>query len=821
MGKKRLVMIGNGMAGMKAIEEICNIAPEMFDITIFGAERHPNYNRILLSKVLSGEMPVEDIILHDEKWYQERGITLHLGRKITEIKRGRRSVTADDRAEAQYDVLIMATGANPVMIPIPGVDKEGVVTFRSIDDCQRMLETSKRFKRSAVIGGGLLGLEAARGLLDLGMDVTVVHNQDTLMNLQLDGTAGDMLRQRLEGQGMKFRLSSLTTEVLGNGRVTGVRFADGGDLNCDLLVMATGIRPNKELAEASRLYCNRGIVVNDYMQTITDPSIYAVGECVEHRGNTYGLVAPLYEQAKVLAHQITGNGFRAYRGSVVSTRLKVAGVNVFSAGELSGGPSSDVIEYRDIKGGFYKKLVLRDNRIVGAVMFGDTADGPRFFNMMQDKTDVTGLRGTLLFGDPMMGDAGHSGIKAVSMMSPDTVVCGCAGVTKKTIVDAVTKYGLTSRQEVIRHTKASGSCGGCAPLVEQILSSIIGNAVTPGTAPMCGCTEFTHEEVKDVIRKRHLTSVMEVITALEANGEGCQICRPAINYYIQAVWPAEAVDDRQSRIANERLHANIQKDGTFSVVPRIYGGLTTPDELVRIGNTARKYNVPAVKLTGGQRIALLGVRKEELIDVWKELGATSGYAYGKALRTVKTCVGSEWCRFGTQDSMSLGIRLENMLERIWTPAKVKIAVSGCPRNCAEASIKDLGIVGIQGSWEIYCGGNGGVKVKAADLLCNIKEVDEVAEIVKAYLQFYREDARYNERTSVWIERIGLKRVKDTVVADRNSRAALAQRLDIHLETLKVDPWNERIVAKETGMAGVAGDYLPINIEAEEVSHEVV
>ena len=817
MGKKRLVMIGNGMAGMKAIEDICNIAPEMFDITIFGAERHPNYNRILLSKVLSGEMQVEDIILHDEKWYQERGITLHLGRKVTEIRRGRRSVIADDGTEAEYDALIMATGANPVMIPIPGVDKEGVVTFRSIDDCQRMMERSKTFKRAAVIGGGLLGLEAARGLIDLGMEVTVIHNQDTLMNLQLDSIAGDMLRQRLEGQGMKFRLSSLTTEVLGNGRVTGVRFADGGELNCDVLVMATGIRPNKELAEAAHLYCNRGIVVNDYMQTITDPSVYAVGECVEHRGNTYGLVAPLYEQAKILAHQITGNGFRAYRGSVVSTRLKVAGVNVFSAGELSGGSSSDVIEYRDIKGGFYKKLVLRDNRIVGAVMFGDTADGPRFFNMMHDKTDVSGLRGTLLFGDPMMGDAGHSGIKAVSMMSPDTVVCGCAGVSKKAIVDAVTKYGLTSRQEVIKYTKASGSCGGCAPLVEQILSTIIGNAVTPGTAPMCECTEFTHEEVKDVIRKRHLTSVMQVITALEANGEGCQICRPAINYYIQAAWPAEAEDDRQSRIANERLHANIQKDGTFSVVPRIYGGLTTPDELIRIGNTARKFNVPAVKLTGGQRIALLGIRKEELIDVWKDLGTPSGYAYGKALRTVKTCVGSEWCRFGTQDSMSLGIRLENMLERIWTPAKVKIAVSGCPRNCAEASIKDLGIVGIQGSWEIYCGGNGGVKVKAADLLCNVKEVDEVAEIVKAYLQFYREDARYNERTSVWIDRIGLKRVKDAVVVDRNSRAALAKRLDIHLDTLKVDPWNERIVAKETGMAGVAGDYLPINLNSA-ISH---
>lgn len=819
--KKRLVMIGNGMAGMKAIEEICNTEPDMFDITIFGAEKYPNYNRILLSKVLSGESSIEDITLHDEKWYQDRGITLHLGRKVTEIRRGYRRVSADDGSETDYDRLIIATGSNPVVIPIPGADREGVVVFRSIDDCRRMIETSKQYKRAAVIGGGLLGLEAARGLLDLGMEVTVVHNTDTLMNLQLDGIAGKMLQKRLEDQGMKFRLSAVTAEITGNERVTGLRFSEGGELDCDMVVMAAGIRPNKELAEQAHIYCNRGIVVNDYMQTITDPSIYAVGECVEHRSKTYGLVAPLFEQAKVLAQQITGNGFRSYRGSVISTRLKVAGVDVFSAGEFSGDKFADVIEYRDINGGIYKKLILKDSKINGAVMFGDTADGPRFFSMMQDGSDVSSLRGSLLLGNPMMGNTGHSGMNAVSMMSPDAVVCGCAGVTKKTIVDAVTKYGLTSRQEVIKHTKASGSCGGCAPLVEQILASLIGNSVTPGTAPMCGCTEFTHEEVKDVIRKRHLTSVMDVIAALGTKGEGCQICRPAINYYVQVIWPAEAKDDRHSRIANERLHANIQKDGTFSVVPRIYGGLTTPDELIRIGNTARKYNIPAVKLTGGQRIALLGIRKEQLIDVWKDLGTPSGYAYAKALRTVKTCVGSEWCRFGTQDSMSLGIRLENMLERIWTPAKVKIAVSGCPRNCAEASIKDLGIVGIHGSWEIYCGGNGGVKVKAAELLCNVKEEEEVTEIVKAYIQFYREDARYGERTAVWIERIGLDRARDLIIGDKDSRTALAGRLDTCLEASEVDPWNERIAAKEFGMTGPTVDYMSVHLEAAEASHEMV
>lgn len=811
MNKKKLVMIGNGMAGMKAVEEIVNLAPGMFDITIFGAERYPNYNRILLSKVLAGEMPVSDIILHDEEWYKERGITLYSGKRVTEIRRGHKLVRAEDGTEAGYDALIIATGSSPFIIPVPGADKEGVVTFRSIDDCKTMIGAAKEFKRAAVIGGGLLGLEAARGLLNLGMETTVIHNSGTLMNLQLDRIAGDMLKKALEDQGMRFLLPAVTTEVLGNGRVTGLGFADGRKISCDLVVMAAGIRPNKGPAEASRIYCNRGIVVNDHLQTITDPSIYAVGECAEHRGRTYGLVAPLYDQAKVLAQQITGNGIRAYLGSAQATRLKVAGVDVFSAGDIFDEGSSDVIEYMDVKGGVYKKLIMKENRLAGAVMFGDTADGPRFFGMIQDGTDISGQRDHLLFGNSMLGDTGHSGISAAAAMSPETVVCGCNGVTKKTIVDAIVKHGLTTRQEVVRHTKASGSCGGCAPLVDQILASVIGNSVSPGGAPMCGCTGFTHEEVKELIRSRNLTSVMDVIRMLDAKDEGCHVCRPAINYYIQAIWPAEASEHGRSRIANERMHANIQKDGTYSVVPRMYGGLTMPDELIRIAETAKRYNIPTVKLTGGQRIALLGVKKEDLIDVWKEVGTPSGFAYGKALRTVKTCVGSTWCRFGTQDSMALGARLEKMLERMWTPAKFKMAVSGCPRNCAEASIKDLGIVGIQGGWEIYCGGNGGVKVRAADLLCTAKDEAELVDIVKAYVQFYREDARHNERTAAWIERTGLDRVKKMVVEDMESRKALVRRLDFYLETLKNDPWHERIEARDAGRMELAGDYMPINI----------
>lgn len=804
--KKKLVMIGNGMAGMKAIEEILNCDPDLFDITIFGKEKYPNYNRVLLSTVLAGKMSIDDITLNDKDWYKERNITLHLGKKVTDIHRGWRKVVAEDGTEAEYDSLIIATGSTPFIIPIPGADKEGVITFRSIDDCNRMIDASKDYKKAAVIGGGLLGLEAAKGLMNLGMDVTVVHDQSTLMNMQLDETAGAMLKENLEGQGMNFRLKTLTREIVGDDRVTGLLLDDGSTIECDLVVMAVGIRPNKSLAERSRLYCNRGIVVNDYMQTLTDPAVFAVGECIEHRKKTYGLIPPLFEQARILAYHITGQGFRSYPGSVVSTRLKVSGVDVFSAGDFLGDESSEVIEYIDRSGGSYKKLLLKDNRIIGTVLFGDTTDCPRFFQMMQDEVDISSQRSTLLLGSTI--------INSVSEMTSDTIVCGCNGVTKGHIVDAITKHGLTTPKEVAAHTKASASCGGCASLVQQILSSLIGSTFTTATAlqPICSCTDYTHEEIKDTIVKNHLTDVHEAMRFMEFGGEGCHVCRPAINYYIQTFWPEEGRDDRFSRVVNERMHANIQKDGTFSVVPRVYGGLSNAEDLMRIAEVAKKYDVPAVKVTGGQRIGLFGVKKEDLVSVWKDLDMDSGYAYGKALRTVKTCVGSTWCRFGTGDSMALGVRLEKTFERMWTPAKFKMAVSGCPRNCAEATIKDLGVVIIEGAWKIYCGGNGGVKVRAADLLATVKTEGELLEIVKAFVQYYRGNAKFGERTATWIERVGLDKVTDIVINDLQERSKLAAQYDNYIKTLRDDPWKVRIdAAEKQDDKELLSDYIPIGV----------
>jgi len=816
--KKKLVMIGNGMAGMRAIEEILDANPDMFDITIFGAEKYPNYNRIMLSPVLAGDTTIEDIILNDEQWYADNGITLHLGTRINEIQRGYNKIIAEDGTETTYDNLIIATGSNPFIIPIPGHDKEGVLTFRDIDDCDAMVEAAKTYKTAAVIGGGLLGLEAAKGLLHLGMDVTVIHDQATLMNMQLDSVAGEMLRTDLEEQGMKFKVSTLTTEIIGEERVTGMKFKDGSSLACDLLIMAVGIRPNKQLAEASGLFCNRGIVVNDYMQSVTDPSVYSVGECAEHRGIAYGLVAPLFEQAKTLGQMITGQGLKAYQGSVVSTKLKISGVDVFSAGDFMGGPGADVVELMDRVGGVYKKLVLEDDRIKGVVMFGDTADGPIFFQWMQDRKDVAEQRSTLLFSASGLGDSGHSGINQVSAMSDDTIVCGCNGITRKEIVDVIITEGLTSRKEITRCTKAAGSCGGCSGLVDQLLAATLGTAFVESThEPVCGCTDMDHEQLKVQIKNKHLTHVPEVMNVLDWKGEGCHICRPAINYYIGMYWPTEAEDDRYSRVINEKMHANIQKDGTYSVIPRIMGGDANADDLIRLGEVAKKYNIQTIKVTGAQRIGLYGVKKEHLLAVWRDLDMPSGFAYGKALRTVKTCVGSEWCRFGTQNSTALGIRLEKIFDRSWYPAKTKLAVSGCPRNCAEATIKDLGVVGVEGGWELYVGGNGGVKVRAGDLLCMVQMDDEVVGITKAYLQHYRETGKHNERTAPWLERIGLEKVKAVVVNDLKQRKALIERMDLYLSTLTTDPWLDRLADEQQhGDSTQFNEYMPIDIPVEVV-----
>ena len=795
MQKMKLVVIGNGMAGMRTVEELLKIAPDVYDITVFGDEPYPNYNRIMLSPVLANEQTIDDIILNTLEWYAENNIALYTSARINKIDRKNRIVYTEDGTSAEFDRLLIATGSKPFMPPISGIELDGVLGYRDIKDTNDMIAASKKYKKAVVIGGGLLGLEAANGLKIQGMDVTVVHKNDWLLERQLDKTAGQMLQKNLEAKGLKFLLKKNTEQVIGNelGRVKAVRFIDGQEVEADLLVVSIGIRPNFSLAESAGIYCNKGIVVNDTMQTY-DPRIYAVGECVAHRGITYGLVAPLFEMAKVCANHLANYGIGQYKGSVTSTKLKVTGIDLFSAGDFSGGDDTEEIVLHDAVGGVYKKLVIKNDKIIGSVLFGDTADGAWYFQMLRDGKAIHEIRDHLMFGQDSLGNTGHAGNDKAAAMTNEMEVCGCNGVCKGTIVKAIQDQGLFTIDDVKKQTKAGSSCGSCVGLVEQILASTLGGAYAPPSTSkaVCGCTDKNHEEVREEIRsKKYLTIPEAMIGMAWRTPNGCATCRPALNYYLLSTWPHEAKDDPQSRFINERVHANIQKDGTYSVIPRMYGGVTTSTQLRKIADVADKYAVPMVKVTGGQRIDLLGVKKEDLVDMWADLDMPSGYAYGKSIRTVKTCVGSEFCRFGTQNSTQMGIDIEKAFDHMWAPHKVKFAVSGCPRNCAESGIKDVGIIGVDSGWEIYVGGNGGIKTEAAQFLCKVKTSDEVMEYSGAFIQIYREEARYLDRTVHWIARVGLEYVKQRVVEDLEGRKAAYERLLYALQGAS-DPWAERV-----------------------------
>ncbi|CAM4102370.1 nitrite reductase large subunit NirB [Paracidovorax anthurii] len=798
MKKSRLVMVGNGMAGVRTLEELLKIAPDRYEITVFGAEPHPNYNRILLSPVLAGEQTLEEIVLNDWSWYEEHGITLHAGCTVREVDRTRRIVRGTDAqgrtVEAPYDRLILATGSNPFILPIPGKELQGVLAYRDIADTQAMIDAAATYRDAVVIGGGLLGLEAANGLMKRGMRVTVVHASEWLMERQLDDVAGRMLQKSLVERGMGFLMQAQTQELVGDGagRVAAVRFKDGTEVPAQLVVMAVGIRPSTQLAESMRLHVNRGIVVSDTLQTVTDARIYAVGECAAHRGIAYGLVAPLFEQGKVLANHLAEYGIGRYQGSLTSTKLKVTGIDLFSAGNFQGGEGTEEIVMSDPFGGVYKKLVIQDDKLVGACLYGDTVDGSWYFKLLREGRAIGDIRDKLMFGESNIGDTGHQGQNKAAALQDSDEVCGCNGVTKGAICKAIKDKGLFTLEDVRKHTKASASCGSCTGLVEQIIMFTAGGdySATPRTKAVCGCTDHGHQAVRDAIRTHRLLTIQDTFRFLEwKTPNGCPTCRPAVNYYLISTWPKEAKDDPQSRAINERSHANIQKDGTYSVIPRMWGGETTAAELRRIADAVDKYQIPTVKVTGGQRIDLLGVKKEDLVNVWKDIGMPSGHAYAKALRTVKTCVGSEWCRMGTQDSTQMGKDLERAMWRMYAPHKVKFAVSGCPRNCAEAGIKDVGIIGVDSGWEMYVAGNGGIKTEVAHFFAKLKTAEEVLEYTGAFCELYRQEGWYLERTVHYVNRVGLDYVKKRILEDHEGRKALWEQLQFALDG-EPDPWFE-------------------------------
>ncbi len=812
---KKLIVIGAGMASGRALEHLFEADPEAYAVTLFNAEPRGNYNRIMLSPVLSGEKGFAEIVTHDDAWYAENRVTTRFGERIAGIDRDRKVVVSETGEELAYDKLLIATGSSPFIIPLPGHDLEGVVAYRDLEDTDRMIAAAGTpGARAVVIGGGLLGLEAAAGLRLRGMDVTVIHLMGHLMERQLDEAAGYLLRKALVDRGIKVMCSTNSKEILGEaGKVRALKLEDGTELPCDLLVMAVGIRPNAGLGKAAGLAVGKAIHVDDRMVT-SDPDILAVGECVEHRGAIFGLVAPLYDQAKVVAATLLG-GEGEFVQKQVSTKLKVTGCDLFSAGDFAAGEGREDIVFRDPGRGVYKRLVIEKDRLVGAVMYGDTADGNWFFGLIKDATDISAMRDTLIFGPAFQGGVSADPMAAVAALPPEAEICGCNGVCKGRIVEAIAA-GATDLGAVKAVTKASASCGSCTGLVEQVLAVTLGDAFKMPTArPICGCTDLTHEDVRLLIKSKELKSMPAVWQDLGwKTKDGCPTCRPALNFYLLADWPLEYRDDPQSRFINERKHANIQKDGTFSVVPRMWGGVTTPSELRAIADAAEKYKVPTVKVTGGQRIDLLGVKSEDLPLIWADLnaaGLVSGHAYSKGLRTVKTCVGTDHCRFGTQDSTGLGIKLEKALWGSWTPHKVKLAVSGCPRNCAEATCKDVGIVCVDSGYQIGVGGAAGMDLKATEPLAQVASEQEAIDLTISFVQLYREHAKYLDRPYRWIEKVGLDWVRARVVDDPEERARLIERFWISQSVYQKDPWAEHVAEQ-------AEAYLPIaqpNLEAAE------
>jgi nitrite reductase (NADH) large subunit len=809
--KEKLIVIGNGMSGLRTIEDLLELEKDKYSITVYGEEPYVNYNRIMLSYLLSGEKNFEDTIINHQTWYDENNITLNKGDKVVAIDKEAKTITSQNGKIESYDKLLIATGSKAFIPNTFGSNLENVIAFRTKQDSDMILKLIDKEKTAVVVGGGLLGLEAAYGIAMHGIKTILVHRSGSVLSQQLDSTGGKLLQQNLEKYGIEFKLNTTVEQILGDGKVEKVNFSDGTVVDSNIVVFATGIVPNTSLSKEANLKCNKGIIVDDFLKT-SDDSIYAIGECVEHDGNTYGLVAPLYEQAKVLAKVLANKDTTGYAGSTLSTRLKISGVDLFSAGDYMGDETTEDLILLDEKVGIYKKLVIYDNKIIGMVLYGDTADASWYLKLLKEESDISDLRTKILFGKSALGDSGHGG-NDVNSMSDDEEVCGCNGVCKGDIVTAIKTKDLKSLSDVKTCTKAGASCGSCIGLVEQILVNTLGDEYKNIEEGICSCTTLGHKEIKSEIDNGEFKTVYDVFKKLNWKTEdGCIKCRPAINYYLLVKYNDDKYqNDKRSALVNDRVFANIQKDGTYSVVPRIWGGVTSAKELKDIANIAVKYDVPTVKFTGGQRLDMLGIKKEQLEPMWQDLndcGFVSGQAYAKGLRTVKTCVGNTWCRFGTQDAMSMGMVIEKLTWASWTPHKFKIAVSGCPRNCAEATIKDLGVIGVDSGWEIHIAGNGGIKVRVTDLLCKVETDEELLEYVKGFMQFYREDAYYLERTAHWVERVGLQYVKD-VMLDKQKVNFYAKRFEESQKHAQVDPWAKAIED------GFTKEFSPIVINPEE------
>lgn len=768
-----VLVVGGGIAGQAVCEELRRRDAETPLTLVCGEPRLP-YDRVALSHVLCGESSVDDLQIRPDAWYADRRIDVRVGVTATALDPDAGTCSLSDGDVVRFERAVLCTGSDPLVPPIAGTGLRGVHIFRGPDDCAAIAVAAAGARHAAVIGGGLLGLEAARGVAALGCPTTVVHLVDRLMERQLDDRAAALLVPAMEELGVCVLLERRTERLVGDagGAVRALRFAGVEELEADLVVISVGIRARTDLASATGLVVERGIVVDDRLVT-SHERVLAVGECAQHRGVVHGIVAPIHEQAVVAAQTLTG-GDGAYGGSVPVAKLKVMGVDLASVGAAEG--PTEVVS---ASGSAYRKLVVdADGRAAGAVLLGDVRGHELLLDAIKRGEDVPD-------GLALLARAGEATAADLDDMAQ---VCNCNGVCKGAIVDAIRRDGLGSTQEVVATTRAGAGCGSCKPLVGELLKIERGGAAEE-PAYLCPCRKQTREQLAAVVRKRGVESVSELTAACGA-GRDCGACKPGLAYLVSQVCENRHREERHARFINDRVHANIQRDGTFSVVPRMRGGVTTPDELRRIADVAERYEVPLVKVTGGQRIDLLGVRKDQLPSIWEELRMPSGHAYAKAVRTVKTCVGTDFCRFGLGDAIGVGVELERLMEGLYTPHKVKSAVTGCPRNCAEAYVKDIGLVAVEGGWEIYVGGAAGSSVRKGDLLASVTTGDEAIRLALVFLQHYREQGDYLERTYTYVERVGIAAVRE-VVLDPQRQEELLERYRIAKAAADPDPWRER------------------------------
>ncbi len=767
---KKVVVIGNGMVGYKFCEKLrAKADASEIELVVYGEEPLPAYDRVHLSEYFTNQS-VDDLYMAPRSWYTDNQVDLKTSQLIVDIDRSEKKITTHQGNTENYDYLILATGSRPMVPPIKGVEKKGVFVYRTIEDLEQIIDFSKGVKRGAVLGGGLLGLEAAKALLDLNLDAQVVEFASRLMPRQLDQRGSDMLKSKIEDLGIEILLNKSTSEITGNGKLDGLSFADGSFLKTDMLVISCGIVSRTELAEKAGLEVGKrgGFKVNEQLQT-NDPNIYAIGEAASYKDMVYGLVAPGYDMADTVVDQIFGSATKRFVGADMSTKLKLIGIDVGSFGDALGETENCVpIIFEDKNSGVFKRVNLSPDKkqLLGGILVGDAKEYSMLLQTVQNGLALPPNPEDLILG----ARGGESAGRNHSLMDlPDAAqICSCENVTKSDIVSAIKEKGCEDVATVRQCTKAGTGCGACSPMVADLFTATMKSMGQTVRKTICSHFDYTRQELFDLIKIKEIKSYDSLLEE-HGTGDGCETCKPAVASLLASIWNDLILKQDTIQDTNDRFLANIQKGGSYSVVPRVPGGEITPDKLIAMGQVAKKYDL-YTKITGGQRIDMFGAKINDLPKIWRELidaGFESGHAYGKSLRTVKSCVGSTWCRYGLHDSVSFAIEIENRYKGVRSPHKLKGGVSGCRRECAEAQGKDFGLIATEIGYNLYVCGNGGANPQHALLLAG--DIDEKTAIkyLDRFLAYYIKTAEPLNRTSVWLNKLdgGIDYLREIVVND--------------------------------------------------------